>query len=106
MGDERRKISFYEEIKALCKKYDCHAGVYVRSKDEENMSKHQVFCITGTDTPTNDDIGMTMESIMYFVNALFYASNNKFYATHIILDLISTVIKGYKEAEVTDENAG
>lgn len=92
-------MTFYDELKALCKKYDCHAAVYAKSKDEEGISKHQVFCITGTDTPTKDDIGMTMESIMYFVHALLYASNNRFYATHYILDLISTVIKGYKDDE-------
>ena len=98
-------MTFYDELKALCKKYDCYAGVYVRSKDEEDISKHQVFCITGTDSPTSDDIGMTMESVMYFMNALLYSAKNKFYATHIILDIISTVIKGYKE-EQTDEDAG
>ena len=97
--------TFYDELKDLCERYDCFAGVYVRSKDENDTDKHQVFCITGTDNPTITDIGMTMETIMYFINALFYAAKNKFYATHVILDLLSTVIKSYKKDDETDENA-
>ena len=90
-------MTFYEDLKDLCKKYGVHAGVYVRSKDPENMEKHQVFCITNTDEPTMNDVRMTMETIMYFVNALYLAATDKFYATHVILDLISTVIKSNKE---------
>lgn len=92
-------MTFYEELKALCKKYDCYAGVYVRAKDPENTEKHKVFCITDTDNPTVTDIGMTIETIMYFFNALIYAANNKFYAMHVILDVLSMVIKTYKDED-------
>ena len=98
-------MTFYDELKALCKKYGLHCGVYARSIDEKNLEKHQVFVVTDKDNPTPEDIGMTMETIMYFVNAIFISAKNKFYATHIILELISTVIKSYKD-EVTDEDAG
>lgn len=92
-------MTFYEELKALCKKYGLYAGVYARSKDPENIEKHQVFCITDTDNPTITDIGMTMDTITHFVNVLFLAANNKFYATHVILDIVSMVIKSYKGKE-------
>lgn len=98
--------TFYDELKDLCKKHNCYAGVYVRSNDEEDTEKHKVFCITGTEDPTKEDVGMMMETIMYFINALFYAAKDKFYVTHIILDLVSTVIKSYKKDDEKNENAG
>ena len=97
-------MTFYDELKDLCKKYGVHAGVYVRSKDPEDLEKHQVFCITDSDEPTMNDVRMTMETIMYFVNALYMAAKDKFYVTHTILDLISTVIKSNKEAEDDEDS--
>lgn len=96
-------MTYYDELKALCKKYGLHCGVYVKSVNDDNTAKHQVIVITDEDMPNQSDIGMTMETIMYFVNALYMAAKDKFYATHIILDLISEVIKSHKD-EVTDEH--
>ena len=93
-------MTFYDEMKALCEKYGYYAGVYVRPKDKEDaenrhvLNRH-VFCITDTDNPTITDVGMTFETTAYFINAIYWMSKNKFYATHIILDVLSMVIKSY-----------
>lgn len=96
-------MTFYDELKALCRKYKMYACVYGRSDNPENTEKHQVFCITDEDKPNPTDIRMTMEALTYIINALFVAANNKFYAVHVVLDIISMVIKSYKNEE-TDED--
>lgn len=96
-------MTFYDELKALCKKYGVYAGVYTRSRDENDLEKHEVFCITDEDKPNQTDIRMTMETLTYFMNVIFMAAKNKFYAVPIILDILSMMIKSYKD-EVTDED--
>jgi hypothetical protein len=92
-------MTFYDELKVLCKKYGLYCGVYARSVDEDNLEKHQVFVVTDKNEPNQNDIRMTMETITYFVNALFMAAKDRFYATHAILDIVSMVIKSYKDKD-------
>ena len=91
--------TFYDELKALCKKYGVYAGVYVRPVDENDPDKHQVFCITDEDKPNPTDIEMTMQTMTYFIYALLGAATDKFYAVSVILDILSMVIKSYKDKD-------
>ena len=91
--------TFYDELKALCKRYGVYAGVYTRSANENDPDNRQVFCITDEDKPNPTDIEMTMQTMTYFIYALLGAATDKFYAVSVILDILSMVIKSYKDKD-------
>lgn len=87
--------SFYTELKDLCRRHDLSAAVYTKSKDEEHT--HHIYTVTDTEKWSDQDTHILISAILYLMDLLIGMADNRLYALHVILDLISMVLKQYKE---------
>ena len=71
--------TFYSELKDLCERYDCFAGVYVRSKDENDTEITLLFdgVLKASSIKENINNAIKLANVMEFSGVKTFINNLK-----------------------------